>query len=243
MKTIVKKLAKLFRIENLAHSLNEKIKSRKYYYGDTGEDVLLQQFCNLKNGYKGFYIDIGAYHPDIISNTKYFYEKGWRGINIDPNPVTMKIFKKKRPRDININIGVSDTNAELDFYFLGKYSTINTFDKTLYEEHKKRGEKAEIIKVKVMTINEVLERHLPQGQHIDFVNLDVENFEFRILNTFDFTKYGTDYFLIEDLGYWNKDRDFMEFQMSPLYALMKDKGYIVAAKTWYTILFKRKSSA
>jgi hypothetical protein len=34
----------------------------------------------------GFYIDIGAGDPDRDTVTRAFYERGWQGINIDPDP-------------------------------------------------------------------------------------------------------------------------------------------------------------
>ena len=64
----------------------------------------------------GFYVDVGAHHPKRFSNTYFFYKKGWYGINIDATPGIMENFKKMRKRDINLNIGISDTTGERDFY-------------------------------------------------------------------------------------------------------------------------------
>ncbi|MDR0383469.1 MAG: FkbM family methyltransferase [Spirochaetaceae bacterium] len=207
----------------------------RLYFSEQGEDILLEQYLEKK---QGFYVDIGAYNPDRVSVTKKFYLQGWSGINIEPNPVAIKQFIRKRTRDININMGVADVVSELDFYFLGETSTCNTFDKERYEtEYKSRG--GGIIKIKVMPINNILEKYLPRKQHIDFINIDVENYEMKILKSFDFKKYGPDYFLIEDLTFTNNDIDFMGFSSSKLYKLMNKNGYIVVAKTHYTILFKR----
>ena len=49
-----------------------------------GEDRILRYlFKKRKNG---FYIDVGAFHPMISSNTFIFYENNWKGINIDAFP-------------------------------------------------------------------------------------------------------------------------------------------------------------
>ncbi len=45
----------------------------------------------------GIYIDIGANNPDVINNTKLFYEKGWRGINIEPSEKEFRMLQEKRP--------------------------------------------------------------------------------------------------------------------------------------------------
>ena len=42
---------------------------------------------------KGFYVDVGAYHPKLFSNTYLFYKKGWRGICVDPNPKMKELYR------------------------------------------------------------------------------------------------------------------------------------------------------
>ncbi|MDR3339340.1 MAG: FkbM family methyltransferase [Candidatus Symbiothrix sp.] len=210
----------------------------RHYYSEDGEDVLLETFYeHIGNSYKGFYIDIGAYHPIIFSNTQLFYEKGWRGINIDATPGAMKIFNRLRSRDINIEAGVSNAYGELEFYYYGKYSTGNTFSKSLSQERDDFIKFEKIIRVKVQPINDLLEKYLPQGQHIDFISMDVEDFEWIILETFDFEKYAPDYFLIEELEYENKD--FMGYNATQIYTHLKAKGYMVVAKTRRTVFFKK----
>jgi FkbM family methyltransferase len=175
-------------------------------YSQDGEDKLLLSFYEGNWKMKGFYVDIGAYHPIYFSNTKLFYDMGWKGINIDANPEAIKKFDEARKRDINIQMGVSDTAGELNYYVIGKESTGNSFSEQLIE---KRGNKIEdIIKIKVKPINEILDDYLPRDQHIDFITIDVEDFEWRIIKTFNFDKYAPDFFLIEELEY--KNRDFME---------------------------------
>jgi len=93
------------------------------------------------------------------------------------------------------------------------------------------------IEIKLYPINTILEKYLPAGQRISFLNIDVEGFEMRILKTFDFEKYYPDFLLIENFE--TRDKDFMEFQETELYQLMKSNGYGVLSKTIYTILFKK----
>src|SRR6056297_1825951 len=78
-----------------------KTKSKfKRSFSQSGEDMILNNlFANIK---KGVYIDLGANDPYFQSNTQYFYELGWKGINIDANPDSIKRLKKIRKRDINI---------------------------------------------------------------------------------------------------------------------------------------------
>ena len=70
-------------------------------YSDCAEDrILYYLFKNKKE--KGFYIDIGAYKPVTVSNTYFFYQIGWRGINIDAFPESMKEFDLVRKEDIAV---------------------------------------------------------------------------------------------------------------------------------------------
>ena len=54
--------------------------------------ILASFFEGKKNG---FYVDIGAYHPKRYSNTHHFYIRGWRGINVDPTPGSMRAFRRR----------------------------------------------------------------------------------------------------------------------------------------------------
>ena len=79
-----------------------------------GENVILERIFAKKN--KGYYIDIGAHHPVRFSNTLNLYQKGWTGINVEPNQETIEIFRKMRSRDLNLNIAVSTKKNTCNYY-------------------------------------------------------------------------------------------------------------------------------
>ena len=231
----LKKLVREILISLGLNSILARYFSKKYYSQD-GEDVILRSFYEYQKD-KGFYIDIGAYHPFGLSNTQLFYEIGWRGINIDARPDSMKLFRKVRKRDVNLEMGVSDKEGELE-YFSFECANINSFDKRTSEEWINNGYKLkEIQKIKVFPINSILEKYVPEGQKISFISMDVEGFEERIIKSLDFKKFAPEYFLIEELDY--VENDFMEYRTSLIYNLLKDKGYIVIAKTKRTVIFKQ----
>src|SRR5579863_744930 len=72
-------------------------------YAQNGEDVLLGRAFGWQTD--GFYIDVGANHPVNDSVTKAFYDRGWRGINIEPGRVFEKL-AAMRPRDVNLPIAL-----------------------------------------------------------------------------------------------------------------------------------------
>ena len=88
------------------HSINS--------YSQYQEDLIIDSY--FKNKLKGSYVDIGAYDPNDLSNTKKFYLRGWSGINIDPNLSAIENFNQERDRDINLNIGISLIEGKEVFY-------------------------------------------------------------------------------------------------------------------------------
>jgi len=54
----------------------------------------------------GFYIDLSAAWPDADSVTLAFYERGWHGINVEPNPALYDKLRQQRARDINLQFGL-----------------------------------------------------------------------------------------------------------------------------------------
>lgn len=93
-------------------------------YSQEGEDIILRRFFGLNK--KGFYVDVGAHHPKRFSNKYFFYKKGWKGINIDAIPWSMNVFKKVRPRDINIEVPISSKKQKLKYYGFNE-SALNGF--------------------------------------------------------------------------------------------------------------------
>ena len=82
-------------------------------YAQNREDIILSAFFPDLND--GFYVDVGANHPISDSVTKLFYDKGWRGINIEPIKSLHKKLEKDRPEDINLAVGVSSKNGTAKF--------------------------------------------------------------------------------------------------------------------------------
>lgn len=82
-------------------------------YAQNFEDVLINRV--FKHKAKGFYIDVGALHPTIDSVTKAFYDIGWSGINIEPIKEYYELVQEERPRDINLNIALSNIEDKLEF--------------------------------------------------------------------------------------------------------------------------------
>ena len=92
-------------------------------YSQLCEDLVL--YCALKDVDKGFYIDVGANDPTQDSVTKFFYDKGWHGINIEPLPDKCALLVEKRPRDVNLCIGLGSERGKLDIFPHGGLTTFS----------------------------------------------------------------------------------------------------------------------
>ena len=106
------------------YSIDEKLKYAQLAYSHEGEDLVLNKL--FENEQDGIYVDIGANHPLRFSNTHFFYKKGWRGVNIEPNPELHQVLQEVRTDDFNFNIGISDEKDVLDYYMFNE-PALNTF--------------------------------------------------------------------------------------------------------------------
>lgn len=202
-------------------------------FSQEGEDRILQRI--FENQEKGFYVDIGAHHPQRFSNTYLFYLKGWRGINIDAMPGSMDEFKHLRPLDINLEFAISNSNQSLVYYQFNE-SALNGFSEEISKQRDGiRGEYfiTRTKEIQTYRLSEVLDKYLPSEQVIDFMSIDVEGLDLEVLQSNDWCKYRPKLVLVEDLFQFilNKPDE------SKIFTFMKDKGYDLYAKTKNTLLF------
>jgi hypothetical protein len=206
--------------------------SRKSY-SQFGEDLVLSFFIWQSGIKNGFYVDVGSYDPKKFSNTNFYYKKGWRGINIDARPGSMDVFKKMRKRDINLEIGISNTGKELDFYIF-KESVYNSFSKELADNYINNGVAFDKkVMVKTMRLEDVLDRYLPLDQKIDFMSIDAEGFDLEVLESNNWDKYMPSFVLVED-----HNISFDKIQESKVCKFLMGKGYRLVSVAYVTLIFK-----
>jgi FkbM family methyltransferase len=203
-------------------------------YSQEGEDMILQRIFGKQE--TGFYIDVGAHHPRRFSNTYLFYKKGWRGINIDAMPNSMKRFNRSRPRDINIEKPISEKKQILTYYIFNE-PALNGFSKELSE--KRNGENGYFVEfthdIETCTLEEVLDKNLPENQEIDFLSIDVEGLDFEVLKSNNFEKHRPKIILIEILN-----SSLNSIQESKVSNFLETVDYHVYAKAMNTVIFIEK---
>jgi FkbM family methyltransferase len=206
----------------------------KYSYSQEGEDMILAKIFEGK--INGFYVDVGAHHPQRFSNTYYFYLLGWQGINIDAMPDSMKLFDEIRPNDINLEIGISASGEKLIYHAFTE-PAYNSFCQETNEVYSNtyKFEKAFEKEIQTYSLSEVLDKYLPSNQTIDFISIDVEGLDYEILVSNNWEKYSPTVVLVEDL-----QQTSMELaNESKVASFLKQRNYILSCKTKYTLIFEK----
>ena len=150
-------------------------------YSQHFDDGMILNLFELMKIQKPSYIDLGAHSPITISNTKLLYDRGSRGINIEANPMLIEEFKKYRPEDTNLNIGVAPSPGTMKFFLYSDTSGRNTFSPK--EVESLRGVltvKREII-LPVTTLPAIVKNYLG-GVYPDFLSCDIEGLDFDVLS-------------------------------------------------------------
>jgi FkbM family methyltransferase len=223
---MLKDLKKKIHILQNIYLKNKYFFPRKSYAMD-GEDIAIDQYVEKKN--KGFYVDVGAHHPVQRNNTNLLFKKGWEGINIDINEFSIDLFNYLRPKDINLLTAISDQEGEITFYYQKQFSQLNTTDRKIAHAHFHGNFKKRI--VKCQTIHNILNNSIYKGTKIDFLNIDVEGAEMKVLKTLNFNMYDPSVICIEILGYRNIDSREREIKIKndEIYKYLINKNY---KKVW-----------
>ncbi len=229
---ILKSLRKAFKF-----NISSRRKYAKATYSQCGEDIIIDHILGDRIPFPT-YIDIGAHHPWNLNNTALFYLRGGRGINVEPDPYFYDLLSSERKKDINLNIGISDTTEAKDFYIMSA-PTLNTFSKEATEKFEKNEGYSimEVKKIEVDTLTGIIDKHF-NGKHPDMLSIDVEGLEFEILKTVNFEKDPPKVVCLEtisfsDTGHGIKDQKLIEFVCS--------KGYINYADTNINTIFVLKN--
>jgi len=161
-------------------------------YAQNFEDVILNRAFGGRS--KGFYIDVGAWDPVVDSVTKYFYDLGWSGINVEPAADAFRALQAERSRDLNLRVALGDRKETRDFYDVAN-SGLSTFRRDLLSDLPKFGFDHVVRSVDVTTLEEVCLTHVDGP--IDFMKIDVEGWEEAVIRGGDWQKFRPAVLVIE----------------------------------------------
>ncbi len=203
----------------------------KYYSKDNQDKWVMEKVFNLKKG--GFYVDVGAYNGVMFSNTKSledFY--GWSGICIEPNTQYYKQLIKKRSDKKNIFVNEcawDKDNEEVEFICETLASGIinpetrwnETRLKALVKEHS-------VVKKRTKSLVTIL-KEAGAPKHIDFLSMDAEGSEERIMHDALFEEYKFSCILVEVYTEcFPNEKNFDS--TTNVHTVLKENGYKVIKK-------------
>jgi FkbM family methyltransferase len=204
-------------------------------YSQNGEDLIVDFIISAKKIKNFTYLDIGANDPIKFNNTYKFYEKGYRGVCIEPNPFIFNKLKYKRKYDVCLNIGVGVTQEESQDFFIMDNPFLSTFSQkeAFSLENEKHAKIQKIIRVDLKTTSQIIEQYF-QGISPTFINLDVEGIDEEILRAFPFTEYKPSIFCIETVNYTD---DATSKKRVEIIEKMTNAGYEIFADTYVNTIF------
>ena len=190
------------------------------------DTAILKYFKDKKNG---FYVDVGCYHPIHRNNTHLLHKQNWSGINIDTSQFSIDLFNYMRPKDLNYNCAISDKNENIKLFYQKELSQLSTTEKgqaeSVFQGNIKEKE------MQAFTLDEVLNRDRYKKSKIDFLDIDVEGADLKVLKGLSFDKFKPELICIEIHE--------KEVELSEIYKFLVDKKYELIWSGVFSYIFKR----
>jgi len=191
-------------------------------YAQNMEDILLDR---VFKGRPGTFMDIGANHPFLESNTYFFYLRGWRGVNFEPIPSHHALFLQHRPEDLNLNVAASDADGELTFHEIanaGGLTGHSSLSGEVAEEHRAQGFDVRSYPVRSRTVASLVAEYRIEPP--DFLSLDVECHEAAVIRGIPWATWRPKALVIESLEPISHAASFNSWE-----ATLAEHGYLFAA--------------
>lgn len=156
-------------------------------YAQNGEDVVLWRA--LHSVTPGRYVEVGANDPTIYSISKAFYDRGWSGVAIEPVPAFASAFRNARPRDAVVEAAITSDDVDEVVLHLIPDTGLSTLRDDIGTGHASSGWAVEDVPVPARRLDDVLAEHVPDGEEIHFLVVDVEGAERKVLESVDLSRW------------------------------------------------------
>jgi FkbM family methyltransferase len=151
-------------------------------YAQNREDVVLWRA--LRSITDGRYVEIGANDPVDDSITKAFYDRGWSGLEVEPEPDFARRYREARPRDVVVEAAVTPHGDSIVLHRIAGTGLSTTVDE-IGTGHEEAGFSTEELTVRGTRLDALLaETGFDRGD-VHFCVIDVEGAEADVLSTVD----------------------------------------------------------
>jgi len=202
------------------------------FYSQFGEDKILFEIFKRKT--LGVCVEVGA-NNGVDDSTSLFFEKiGWKCILIEPNPVLCEMIRGARKASL-YECAVSDRHGVATLYIAEgaerAHGVSMIYEVNAEEEARNKiksyGFTCRPVQVDTRTLDEILvEQNLSCG--IDFVSIDVEGHELKVLRGFSIERWTPIIIIVEDNS---------NFEDASISNYLKKFGYVRFLRTgvndWY----------
>jgi len=171
----------------------EKFFIKRKTYSQSGEDIFITNYMRQHNIENGKYVDVGAFHPIKYSNTCLLFNKGWSGINIDLNPVSIDYFNILRPKDKNVCCAISNKKKKTKVFINSIFSPLNTISKKHASSFNFATKKELNFFVMSKKFNNIVKIKF------NFLNIDIEGLDYQVIKSINLNRYKPNLICIEIL--------------------------------------------
>jgi FkbM family methyltransferase len=204
-------------------------------YSQVGEDRIVNYLLHTLNISKPTYLEIGTNEPVIHNNTYLFYNRGCRGVCVEPDPEMFQKIKRKRPGDKVLNIGIGPASeASASFYlFPRKVNGWSTFsEKEAQIREAESGIKPKVISIPIRNINDIIAENF--NSFPNYISLDVEGMDLDILRSLDWQRFQPEVICVETISFSITNT---EEKLNDIIDFMHSKGYFTYADTHVNTIF------
>lgn len=188
-------------------------------FAQNGEDVVLWRA--LGHVTNGRYIDVGANDPTLNSVSRAFYDRGWAGIAVEPDPDYVLRYRTARPRDTVVEAAASDAGRPDAVLHRIQGTGLSTLVDDVRAFHESVGLTTAEIPVKARSLDEIIEAAGLAGEDIHFLSVDTEGSEASVLRSIDLTKYRPWVIVVEATAPNTTVRTHAEWE-----PILLDAGYV-----------------
>ncbi len=160
----------------------DDLRHARFSFSQFAEDLVVVEHLSHLGRPRGIYVDAGCFDPFRFSNTRLLHLLGWRGVNVDASPESIRAFACARPGDYNICAALSDRREKAEFLTTasGASSRLAEVARPFRNPAKKTTRRTVVTE----TLVNILDASPFASSPVDFLDIDCEGADLKVLAGF-----------------------------------------------------------